>query len=65
MVDHIRVRQMWRFTHDRLALTPEELAHIAKCKACVALFNLCVVAESPSLLDLEAETWEPDQEKSA
>jgi hypothetical protein len=56
---------MWNYTRDRLALTSEELAHVSKCKACVALLKLCVVAESPSLIDLDLDTLDTDQEKSA
>ena len=56
---------MWNYTHDRLELSSEELAHISRCKACVALLKLCVVADSPSLIDLETDTLDTDQEKSA
>jgi hypothetical protein len=52
---HIRVRRMWEFSRDRASLTLEEHQHIGHCDACLSLFKLCVIAQSPQAIDLDTE----------
>ena len=56
---------MWNYTHDQLALMPDELSHIGQCKACLSLFNLCVVAQGSKAIDSESGTQTEDLSKTA
>ena len=61
VVNHIRVKRMWQYAHMKVELTVEELAHMSNCELCLKLFKICVLTESPALIDLDDEP----QEKSA
>ena len=65
MIKHIRVRRMWQYTHQSVELTLEEQAHVAECKACLSLFKLCVLAESPSKIDFDEQPQRDLSEKKA
>ena len=62
MVYHIRVRRMWKYVHMRVELTMEELAHLAECELCLKLFRICVLAQTPALIDLEEK---PQRDEAA
>jgi hypothetical protein len=64
VVNHIRVRRMWKYVHMKAELTLDELAHLSDCESCMKLFKICVLAKTPSALDQEEET-EQRREKSA
>ena len=53
VVNHIRVRRMWKYVHMKAELTLDELAHMAECELCLKLFRICVLAQAPALIDLE------------
>jgi hypothetical protein len=53
MVKHIRVKQMWKYVHVNVDLSPDEQSHLASCPTCLKLFRICVVAEDPDNVDLD------------
>ena len=62
MVEHIRVKRMWKYVHMKVELTPDEEAHLSECRTCLNVFNICVRSESPSNLDSDDDLT---QERSA
>jgi len=55
---------MWKYAHMKAELDLEELAHVSECEFCLKLFQICVLAETPSALDRDDED-EQRREKSA
>jgi hypothetical protein len=49
---------MWEYARLQMELPPEQRAHIAECKACLALFNLCALADSREQIE-----WDSDEKE--
>jgi len=50
---------MWEYARLQMELPPEQATHISECKACLALFKLCVLADSPEQIEWDSDEKEP------
>jgi len=68
VVNHIRVKRMWKYVHFELELTLEEQAHVCECRNCLMLLKICVLADpgvTPAIELQEDDFGNQSHKKSA